>query len=75
MLILTIVITGWPHFISDENQGFSRSFQGLYFPKFKVISHILVDQILIGTTNEKIREEALKQSWDLTKLRKDGMQF
>ena len=33
------------------------------------------DQILIGTTNEKIREEALKQSWDLTKLRKDGMQL
>ena len=33
------------------------------------------DQILIGTTNEKIREDALKDSWDLTKLRKYGMQF
>ena len=33
------------------------------------------DQILIGTTNEKIREEALKRSWDLATLRKDGMQL
>ena len=31
------------------------------------------DQILIGTTHEKIREEALKGSWDLAKLRKEGM--
>ena len=31
------------------------------------------DQILIGTSHEKIREEALKGSWDLAKLRKEGM--
>ena len=31
------------------------------------------DQIIIGTTNEKIREEALKKSLDLSNLRKEGM--
>ena len=31
------------------------------------------DQIIIGTTNSKIREEALKNSWDYTTLRKEGM--
>ena len=33
------------------------------------------DQIIIGTTHNKIREEALKNSWDLPKLRKEGMQI
>ena len=31
------------------------------------------DQIIIGTTHDKIREEALKNSWDLQKLRREGM--
>lgn len=31
------------------------------------------DQIIIGTSNDKIREEALKKSWDLATLRKEGM--
>ena len=31
------------------------------------------DQIVIGTTNDKIREEALKSSWDYSTLRKEGM--
>ena len=33
------------------------------------------DQIIIGTSNVKIREEALKQSWDLKQLRREGMQI
>ena len=33
------------------------------------------DQIIIGTIHDKIREEALKHSWDLPKLRKEGMQI
>ena len=33
------------------------------------------DQIIIGTIHDKIREEALKNSWDLQKLRKEGMQI
>lgn len=33
------------------------------------------DQIIIGTTHDKIREEALKNSWDLQKLRMQGMQI
>ena len=33
------------------------------------------DQIIIGTTDAKIREEAVKNSWDLPKLRKEGMQI
>ena len=33
------------------------------------------DQIIIGTTHNKIREETLKNSWDLPKLRKEGMQI
>ena len=32
-------------------------------------------QIIIGTTHNKIREEALKNSWGLPKLRKEGMQI
>ena len=31
------------------------------------------DQIIIGTTNSKIQEEALKNSWDYATLRKEGM--
>ena len=31
------------------------------------------DQIIIGTANKEIREEALKNSWDLPSLRKEGM--
>jgi len=31
------------------------------------------DQIIIGTINDKIREEALKKSLDLSNLRKEGM--
>ncbi len=33
------------------------------------------DQIIIGTTHDKIREEALKNSWDLQQLRKEGMRI
>ena len=33
------------------------------------------DQIIIGILNEEIREEALKNSWDLTCLRKEGMRL
>ena len=33
------------------------------------------DQIVIGTTNSKIREEALLKSWDLTTLRTEGMKL
>jgi hypothetical protein len=33
------------------------------------------DQIVIGTNNSKIREEALKLSWDLTTLRREGMKM
>ena len=33
------------------------------------------DQILIGTTDSSIRDEALKQSWSLTDLRKEGMRM
>ena len=31
------------------------------------------DQIVIGTHNEKIREQALLKSWSLEDLRKKGM--
>ena len=33
------------------------------------------DQIIIGTINTKIREEALLKSWDLTNLRTEGMKI
>ena len=33
------------------------------------------DQIVIGTINNGIREEALKKSWDLPSLRRGGMQI
>ena len=33
------------------------------------------DQIVFGTTNDKIREEAFIKSWDLTTLRKEGMRM
>ena len=33
------------------------------------------DQIIIGTANNKIKEGALKNSWNLPKLRKEGMQI
>ena len=33
------------------------------------------DQIIIGTTNNTIREEALLKSWDLKTLRKEGTQI
>lgn len=33
------------------------------------------DQIVIGTSNNKIREEALKESWDLSTLRREGMRI
>ena len=33
------------------------------------------DQILIGLISDNIREEALKKSWDLLTLRKEGMQM
>ena len=33
------------------------------------------DQIVIGTTNNKIREEALLKSWDLATLRTEGMKL
>ena len=33
------------------------------------------DQIVIGTHNNSIREEALKKSWDLTTLRTEGMKL
>ena len=33
------------------------------------------DQVVIGTTNLKIREEALLKSWNLTDLRKEGMKM
>ena len=33
------------------------------------------DQIVIGTREQSIREEALKKSWDLKTLRKEGMQM
>ena len=33
------------------------------------------DQIIIGLTNDKIREEALKESWSLTLLRTNGMKL
>ena len=33
------------------------------------------DQIIIGKIQDKIRKEALKNSWDLQKLRKEGMQI
>lgn len=33
------------------------------------------DQIVIGTHHNEIREEALKKSWDLTTLRKEGMKI
>ena len=33
------------------------------------------DQIVIGTLMDEIREEALKKSWSLSLLRKEGMQM
>ena len=33
------------------------------------------DQVLFGTTNNKIREEAFNKSWDLPTLRKEGMRM
>ena len=33
------------------------------------------DQIVIGTTNNMIREKALLKSWDLQKLRTEGMKI
>ena len=33
------------------------------------------DQILIGTSNNDIRDEALKKSWELNELRQEGMQM
>jgi hypothetical protein len=33
------------------------------------------DQIIIGTTHDKIREEALKNSWDFRQLRMEGMRI
>ena len=33
------------------------------------------DQILIGTSNNNIRDEALKQSWELNELRQEGMKM
>ena len=33
------------------------------------------DQIVIGTSCDEIREEALKNSWDLVNLRKEGMRL
>ena len=33
------------------------------------------DQIIIGISNEKIREEALQKSWDLASLRTNGMKL
>ena len=33
------------------------------------------DQIIIGTIHEKIRQEALKNSWDLQQLCKEGMRI
>ncbi|CAB3984517.1 Hypothetical predicted protein [Paramuricea clavata] len=35
----------------------------------------ICDQIIIGSTHDKIREEALKNSWDLQQLRKEGMRI
>ena len=32
-----------------------------------------MDQIIIGVASEQIREEALKKSWSLNDLRKEGM--
>ena len=40
-----------------------------------VESTAIRDQIIIGTTHDKIREEALKNSRDLQKLRREGMQI
>ena len=33
------------------------------------------DQVIIGTIDEEIRQEALKNSWDLNLLRKEGMRL
>ena len=33
------------------------------------------DQIVVGTHNEKIREEALLKSWKLAELRTEGMKL
>ena len=33
------------------------------------------DQIIIGTSSNKIREEALKQSWNLEQIKREGMQI
>ena len=33
------------------------------------------DQIVIGTSSDQIREEALKESWGLAELRKEGMRL
>ena len=36
---------------------------------------VIRDQIIIGTHNEKIQQDALKDSWDLKTLRTKGMQI
>ena len=50
--------------------------------QFKCVSAIcsaevtaIHDQVVIGITSDGIREEALKNSWDLTVLRKEGMRL
>ena len=44
-------------------------------PHCTVDKKIIRNQILYGTSNDKIREEAIKRSWDLENLRKEGMQM
>ena len=34
---------------------------------------VVRDQIIIGTSSNPIQEEALKKSWDLDNLRREGM--
>ena len=36
---------------------------------------VIRDQIIIGTHNEKIKQDALKESWDLKTIRANGMQI
>ena len=38
-------------------------------------SKVIRDQIIVGTTNDSIRQEALLKSWDLPTLRKEGMKM
>ena len=44
-------------------------------PNCTVDKKIIRNQILYGTSNDKIREEAINRSWDLANLRKEGMQM